>query len=133
MEIFITSARAARITEEIRVIGHLKYGLREKLYRPPDPVQVPGQYLLYVVQDIGIQSVLPFLVCYASPVAAAAKESRTSYFGRCTRSACPNLSAPLGSHHSQQGQQLVLADGAHSKAGIWHLHQSWAVHVLPGG
>lgn len=29
MEIFITSARAVRITEEICVIGHLKYGLRK--------------------------------------------------------------------------------------------------------
>lgn len=51
MEIFITSAQAVRITEEIRVIGHLKYGLRGKFYRPPDPVQVPRQDFLYVVQD----------------------------------------------------------------------------------
>lgn len=130
MEIFITSARAVRITEEICVIGHLKYGLREKLYRPPDPVQVPGQYFLHVVQDIRIWSVLQFLVCYDSRVAAAAKESRTPCFGRRTRSASPNLSAPLGSGHSQQ---LILADGAHGKAGTWHLQQSWAVHVLPGG
>lgn len=131
MEIFITSVR---ITEEICVIGHLKYGLREKFYRPPNPVQVPCQYFLHVVQDIRMWSVLQFLVCYDSPVAAAEKESRTpSYFGRCTRSASSNLSAPLGSHHSQRGQQPILADGAHGKAGIWHLHQSWAVHVLPGG
>lgn len=129
MEIFITSAQAVRITEEICVIGHLKYGWREKLYRPPDPVQVPGQYFLHVVQDIRIWSVLQFLVCYDSPVAAAAKESRTPYFG----SVSPNLSAPLGSHHSQRDQQLIPADGAHGKAGIWHLHQSWAVHMLPGG
>lgn len=121
MEIFITSAQAVRITEEICVIGHLKYGLKEKSYRPPDPVQVPCQYFLHVVQDIRIWSVLQFLVCYDSPVTAAAKESRTPYFGRCARSSSSNLSAPLGSHHSQQ---LILADGAHGKAGMWHLHQS---------
>lgn len=88
------------------------------MYRPPDPVQVPRQYFLHVVQDIRIWSVLQFLVCYDSPVAAAAKKSRTPYFGRCTRNASLNLSAPLGSHHSQHGQQLISADGAHGKAGI---------------